>query len=743
VPKNHTLEPHPLFADEAPTLDAADLGCGAQASIAVADGSAPTGRAELLPFLRRSLSAVELCRGIVDGSATSIPVMHVSEALAILVYRLVIDDRTRAEELSTYVWGDVYAILASLSLGQRVTSDSAAGQKLNKLITRKASPSRPPGLDGALRLRAKGRGKDNKLKDMTHEQAERHLLLMWDEFPLQFDFGGGAAGGGAADGGAGASPAALDTPDPEELPLADLDDAMEALLATLRAAASDEGESAPPADDNMEDAAAAALTTPAVLARNQTYEQQAISLRATVDQQRRYIEELCAQRLRADATATRALRKLQQERDLHQAKMEVATAATGEETAQAAYDLLAQRAKWAAERKKLLSDGRLERIAAEERAVQLEEAGTALKQEVARLRLAARKGVRESEVAVETAESKAVAAAAEVLHVTATGRSWALMREQTARAGRAEAELETALDLVANLKEELATRNRGRANEHEQLNYFRRRTEELQAKLEQHHSRSNTGFAELEPLVEENEALRIALDKARAEAAKYRAVAEPDKSHFKTNGAFSLAVDLAIAECLTRANVSRNKVPELFVVFARFFGVKLPTHTRKVPLEKVNGKMIYVERELLYVPGRTHVKEVCATLNQVHKLQIGSELLEAGDAKYCYIADGGESLQIDYLAQLLSRRDAAGEGVPPPVSRLRSQKQNSLLGRPPPSQAISMSPRSTCPPCTARRPRRSSRPSRSRSSRSPRCARTPASPRTCRRSSPASSRRLR
>jgi len=36
----------------------------------------------------------------------------------------------------------------------------------------------------------------------------------------------------------------------------------------------------------------------------------------------------------------------------------------------------------------------------------------------------------------------------------------------------------------------------------------------------------------------------------------------------------------------------------------------------------------------------------------MHKLQIGSELLEAGDTTYCYsyIADGGESLQIDYLA---------------------------------------------------------------------------------------------
>mgnify|MGYP007071524332 CR=1 FL=1 len=28
-----------------------------------------------------------------------------------------------------------------------------------------------------------------------------------------------------------------------------------------------------------------------------------------------------------------------------------------------------------------------------------------------------------------------------------------------------------------------------------------------------------------------------------------------------------------------------------------------------------------------YVPGKTHVKEVCAVLNQAHKLQIGVQLL--------------------------------------------------------------------------------------------------------------------
>jgi len=102
-PQNRTLDRGPIPVKHAAALDAADLGCGAQASIAVADESSPTGRIELLPFLLCSSSAVELCRGIADGSATSIPVMHVSEALAILVYRLVFDRGTRAKELSVRV----------------------------------------------------------------------------------------------------------------------------------------------------------------------------------------------------------------------------------------------------------------------------------------------------------------------------------------------------------------------------------------------------------------------------------------------------------------------------------------------------------------------------------------------------------------------------------------------------------------------------------------------------------------
>jgi len=95
---------------------------------------------------------------------------------------------------------------------------------------------------------------------------------------------------------------------------------------------------------------------------------------------------------------------------------------------------------------------------------------------VARIRGAARAGARQSEAALEIAKSKAATVAAEVLRVTEAGRPWASMREQAARAGRAEVELETAIALIEKLKEELATRNRGQAHEHEQLIYFRRRT---------------------------------------------------------------------------------------------------------------------------------------------------------------------------------------------------------------------------------------------------------------------------
>ena len=140
-----------------------------------------------------------------------------------------------------------------------------------------------------------------------------------------------------------------------------------------------------------------------------------------------------------------------------------------------------------------------------------------------------------------------------------------------------------------------------------------------------------------------------------------KAITEPDPEYFSKDNGFTLAVDLAIAESLTKAHVSRNQVPLLFIIFGIFFRVKIPTHMRKVPFKKIDGKMTFTERELLYTPGKTHVKQVCATLNQAHKLQIGVQLLETEGDSYTYIADGAESLQSEWLAQLLSHRGADGK----------------------------------------------------------------------------------
>eukprot|EP00965_Chrysotila_dentata_P022195 734297-Pleurochrysis_carterae.AAC.21 len=67
--------------------------------------------------------------------------------------------------------------------------------------------------------------------------------------------------------------------------------------------------------------------------------------------------------------------------------------------------------------------------------------------------------------------------------------------------------------------------------------------------------------------------------------------------------------------------------------------------------------MSYVEK--IYIPGKTHVKEVCATLNQAHKLQDWHAAAQGRQwvDDYCYISDGAESLQTINLVQLLSRRD--------------------------------------------------------------------------------------
>eukprot|EP00965_Chrysotila_dentata_P177540 5864743-Pleurochrysis_carterae.AAC.1 len=78
---------------------------------------------------------------------------------------------------------------------------------------------------------------------------------------------------------------------------------------------------------------------------------------------------------------------------------------------------------------------------------------------------------------------------------------------------------------------------------------------------------------EIEELNAENKWLRD-------EITELKGITEPGKEYFYRDG-LTLAVDLAIAEAITTAHVSRKQVPTLFLIFARFFRIKLPTHRRK------------------------------------------------------------------------------------------------------------------------------------------------------------------
>ena len=159
-------------------------------------------------------------------------------------------------------------------------------------------------------------------------------------------------------------------------------------------------------------------------------------------------------------------------------------------------------------------------------------------------------------------------------------------------------------------------------------------------------------------LVQKLKDARADLKAAQGEAAKYKAVAEPAKAKFFEAGHFSAAVDQVIIECLS-LGVARNKLPQLFVIFARFHGILIPGRKKKVPGPWVDGRRTTVKRYVYYLPGKSHVKEMAAVMNQLNKLHVGEWLLqhiESDETSCCYLADGAESQQVDYLGQLLARR---------------------------------------------------------------------------------------
>lgn len=137
--------------------------------------------------------------------------------------------------------------------------------------------------------------------------------------------------------------------------------------------------------------------------------------------------------------------------------------------------------------------------------------------------------------------------------------------------------------------------------------------------------------------------------------AKLKAIVQPPKEKFFEHGHYTVEVDLLGLEVITSLGVSPNATPTLFKVFADFFGVVLPSRTRKVAGLNPGST---VERTLIFVPGVTHFKELPAIGGELHKVQVAEWLLEdLDDGCFCYIADGANSRQKEIYAQLLSRRN--------------------------------------------------------------------------------------
>ena len=142
---------------------------------------------EVPPLLPANPAAVLLCQSILDGTAVELPSIVVSEAVAVLIFRLVV----KSKSLSQCDSSAVYVILASLFHGRIVVADPDGAKRLMNVLNRKRSSSQPGGLDVALRWSVGHREQDPTLRGMSYEEAEADLLRKWDLFGLEFDFGSG------------------------------------------------------------------------------------------------------------------------------------------------------------------------------------------------------------------------------------------------------------------------------------------------------------------------------------------------------------------------------------------------------------------------------------------------------------------------------------------------------------------------------------------------------------------------
>ena len=157
------------------------------------------------PFVSTNTLVVKLLKDLVDGTIQTLPIIAVSEAVAVQIYRLISDRFACASAMKGVGARGLYIILASLAHGARTEPpDAKAVDRLRVLLGRPQSGnsrSSEPGLAISFSDAAKRRDKDSELRGLSLEEARHRLLLRLDLRLLQFSFGQATTAKATTNGG--------------------------------------------------------------------------------------------------------------------------------------------------------------------------------------------------------------------------------------------------------------------------------------------------------------------------------------------------------------------------------------------------------------------------------------------------------------------------------------------------------------------------------------------------------------
>ena len=106
---------------------------------------------------------------------------------------------------------------------------------------------------------------------------------------------------------------------------------------------------------------------------------------------------------------------------------------------------------------------------------------------------------------------------------------------------------------------------------------------EARETLADYFSRDVIADAECLPQLEKQIAeLQAELKQQSELTAKFQAIAEPPKEKFFKSGHYTSEVDLTALEVIANLGVSANVVPQLYLLFGRFYGIKVLSRKKKV-----------------------------------------------------------------------------------------------------------------------------------------------------------------